>query len=240
MRRLASSFKWIAIGMIGLGLVLAACRLPAGALITALSGRLGRLGVWGPVVFGLIYIVAVIVLVPASTLTLAAGALFGLVVGTIIASLASTTGAALAFLIARWFGRAVVADWLQRHPKLQAIDRAIAAGGWKVVALLRLSPVIPFNVQNYCYGLTSTRFWPCVLTSWLAMLPGTVLYVSLGTLGRAGFEAAAGRHTRTPAQWTMLLVGLLATVAVSWSITRWACRTLRDRVQSLNGEGDTP
>ena len=119
-----------------------------------------------------------------ASVTVAAGALFGSVVGVVVVSLASTTGAALAFLVARYLARDAVLRWVRRNPRYDAIDRAIGEGGWRVVALLRLSPLVPFNLQNYLYGLTAIRFWPCVLTSWAAMLPGTVVYVYLGHAGR--------------------------------------------------------
>jgi uncharacterized membrane protein YdjX (TVP38/TMEM64 family) len=175
-----------------------------------------------------LYALAVVALVPASPLTVAAGALFGPVVGVVVVSLASTTGAALAFLVARYLARDAVLRWVRRHPRYHAIDRAIGEGGWRVVALLRLSPLVPFNLQNYLYGLTAIRFWPCVLTSWAAMLPGTVVYVYLGHAGRVGLEALAGRRGRTPAEWILLAVGLAATVLVSLYVTALARRAFRN------------
>ena len=113
---------------------------------------------------------------------------------------------------------------IQLYPRFEAIDRAVREGGWKIVALLRLSPAVPFTLQNYLYGLTGIRFWPYLLTSWLAMLPGTFLYIYLGHLGRAGVEAASGERSRTPAEWAMMIVGLLATVAATVYITRLRAR----------------
>jgi uncharacterized membrane protein YdjX (TVP38/TMEM64 family) len=191
-----------------------------------LPGWIAHLGVWGPVGFGGLYVMAVIALVPASVLTLAAGALFGVPLGLLIVSLASNIGAAAAFLIARYLAREPVRRWLLSNPKLEAVDRAVEEGGWKLVALLRLSPAVPFNIQNYLYGVTSLRFWPCVLTSWLAMLPGTLLYVVLGDAGRAGLEAAGGSRARTPAEWAVLAVGVAATVALSVYIARLVRRRL--------------
>jgi uncharacterized membrane protein YdjX (TVP38/TMEM64 family) len=199
----------------------------------SLEPWLGRLESWlatwgdaGPILFALIYVAAVLLLVPGSALTIMAGALFGRVIGTLIVSLASTTGAALAFLISRYLARRRVIRWLQRHPRLAALHRAIGEGGWKIVALLRLSPLVPFNLQNYFYGATSIRFWSCILASWLAMLPGTFLYVSIGAMGREGLQAAAGERQRTPAEWTLLIAGLLATLAVTVYLTRLARRAL--------------
>lgn len=226
--RQAVAVKLVSVVTIALSLVLVARGLPIGEMIESLSGWVRGLGVWGPVVYGLIYVVAVVALVPASALTLAAGALFGLWVGTITVSLASTTGAALAFLVARYLARDTVARRIRHYPKSEAIDRAIGEGGWKIVAMLRLSPAVPFNLQNYLYGLTKIRFWPCVLTSWLAMFPGTLMYVYLGHVSRAGLEAASGGRSRTPGEWLMIVVGLLATVAVTVYVSRLARRAMRE------------
>ncbi len=236
-RRHAGAVKLISVAAIALSLFLIARRLPVGEMVESLSGLVRGLGVWGAIVYGLIYIVAVVALVPASALTIAAGAIFGLVAGTITVSLASTTGAALAFLIARYLARDAVARRVRRYPKFGAIDRAIGEGGWKIVAMLRLSPAVPFNLQNYLYGLTKIRFWPCVLTSWVTMLPGTLMYVYLGHAGRAGLEAASGGRSRGPGEWALIVVGLLATVAVTVYVTRLARRAMREHPGvTANGE----
>jgi uncharacterized membrane protein YdjX (TVP38/TMEM64 family) len=226
--RHAVLIKWASLALIVLSVLLIGRQLPVTNGVQALEGWIDSLGVWGPVVFGLLYTVAVVLLVPASALTLAAGAIFGLFTGMVVVSLASNLGAALAFLISRYLARERVAAYVQRHPRFEAIDRAVTEGGWKIVALLRLSPAVPFNLQNYLYGLTGIRFWTCVLTSWLAMLPGTFLYTYLGYLGRTGLVATAGQErTRSPAEWGMLMVGLLATVLVTVYVTRLARRALR-------------
>lgn len=195
--------------------------------ILPLQQRIATLGAWGPLVFVLVYVLAVLLLLPGSVLTMAAGALFGLALGTATVSLSATLAAALGFLIARYLARERIVRRLQSSPRFAALDRAVAEGGWKIVALLRLSPAVPFNVQNYIYGLTGIRFWPYVLTSWLTMLPGTLLYVYLGHLGRVGVEAAGGERSRSPAEWTLLVVGLAATAAVTVYVTRLARKALR-------------
>ncbi len=227
--RLAPTIRTAAIVVILLSLALITRTLPFGKMVEALSNWVQGLGVWGAIVYGLIYIAAVVGLLPASVLTLAAGAIFGLVLGTIVVSLGSTIGAALAFLIARHLARDAVARQVRRYPRFEAIDRAVGSGGWKIVAMLRLSPAVPFNLQNYLYGLTRIGFWPCVLTSWVAMLPGTVMYVYLGYAGRAGLEAASGGRTRSPAEWAILVVGLIATVVVTVYVTRLARKALREQ-----------
>ncbi len=219
----ATAIKWCSIGVIVIALLWTMRSLPVDRAVQAVNVWVESLGVWGPLVFGLVYILATVLLLPASALGLAAGAIFGLVVGTITVSLASTTGAGLAFLIARHLARDKMAAFARKNPKFDAIDGAIGEGGWKIVALLRLSPAVPFNVQNYLYGVTSIRFWTCFLTSWIAMLPGTFMYVYLGHIGGQGLAAASGTApSRSAGEWIMLAVGLLATVAVTVHVSRVA------------------
>lgn len=217
--------KWVALLTIAASIFITLRSMPTGDIAVSLQSWLQGLGVFGPVVLGVLYILGTLLLVPASVLTIASGALFGLWVGTLTVSIASTTGAALAFLISRYLARARVARAVQASPKLTALDKAIDDGGWRIVAMLRLSPAVPFNLQNYFYGLTSIRFWPCVLTSWLAMLPGTFLYVYIGQVSGA---VVSGGRTKSPLEWVLLTVGLLATVAVTVYLTRLAQRRLAE------------
>ena len=105
--------------------------------------------------------------------------------------------------------------------------------------MLRLSPAVPFNLQNYLYGLTRIGFRPCVLTSWVAMLPGTLMYVYLGHAGRAGLEAASGGRARSPAEWAILVVGLAATVMVTVYVTRLARKALHEQSAFASGTAET-
>jgi uncharacterized membrane protein YdjX (TVP38/TMEM64 family) len=188
------------------------------------------MGPGGMFLYGAVYVAAVVLFVPGIVLTLGAGYLFGLGWGIVVVSLASTAAAALAFLIARYFARDAVRGLAQRNPRFAAIDRAIGKEGWKVVALLRLSPLVPFSLSNYLYGLTAVRFLPYLATSWVAMLPATVLYVYLGAAGRT-LERGA---TRSPWEWVLLGVGLAATAAVTVLLTRVAKRELA-KVSSMEG-----
>ena len=221
--------RLFSLGIIVISLVALVRLLPVDRLVEMLSSSVEQLGVWGPLLFATAYIVAAVLFVPGSALTLAAGAVFGLWWGTLTVSIASTIAAALAFLIGRYVARNSVRQWATRNPKFGAIDSAIGQGGWKIIALLRLSPAVPFSLGNYLFGLTAIRFWPYVLTSWLAMLPGTFMYVYLGYAGRAGLAAAATESTgRTPGQWALLVVGLVATVAVTIYVTRIARKAIRE------------
>lgn len=227
-RRRASAIRVVSVCAIALGLFQIARSFPVGAAVGALSDWFQELGAWGPVVFGAIYVAVVLTLLPASAMSIAAGALFGVVVGTITVSLASTLGAALAFLIARHLARDAVARRLGGHPRFEALDRAVAVGGWKIVAMLRFSPLVPFTLQNYVYGLTKIRFWPCVLTTWITMFPSTLVHVYLGCAGRSGLETASGGWRLSPSEWTLLGVGLVATVAATVYVGRLARAALRE------------
>jgi uncharacterized membrane protein YdjX (TVP38/TMEM64 family) len=220
------------------GLLVAAAVLPLGPWLDATSARVARMGAWGPVVFVLVYVAATVAMVPGSALTLAAGALFGPVEGTVVAVLGANGGAAAAFLVARTLARDLVVRAAARHPRWRALDDAVSRGGWRVVALLRLSPLVPFNVQNYLYGLTGVGFMPCTLASAGAMLPGAVLYASLGAAGRAGLDAASGRP-RGPAEWALIAVGLAATAAVSVYLARLARASLPEVVAAPDGAGNS-
>jgi uncharacterized membrane protein YdjX (TVP38/TMEM64 family) len=180
--------------------------------------RLGQLrtwiqsiGVWGPVVFVLIYVAATVGALPGSAMTVAAGALFGSVSGVALVSVASTTGAALAFLVSRYFAREAVARRLLADKRFRRLDRMTETRGAAIVAITRLVPLFPFNLLNYGFGLTAVRFWTYVFWSWLCMLPGTVLYV-------VGADAVFSALSENRIPWVLIgivmgTLGLLAIVA---------------------------
>lgn len=176
------------------------------AKVFHLGGKLGAvqdwirtLGVWGPIVFITIYALATIVAVPGSALTIGAGALFGSVQGVIFVSIASTLGASLCFLIARYVARNAVAGWLAKNEKFSRLDALTERHGAIIVAITRLVPIFPFNLLNYGFGLTRVRLRTYVLWSWLCMLPGTVLYV-------VGADAVATALSDGKVPWLLVLV----------------------------------
>ena len=215
-------WSWILAGFAVVALLAVWHFLPMDSWLRELQQVVAGMGVMGHVIFGLVYVVAALLFVPGSVLTIGAGFIFGLGWGTVVVSAASTAAAAAAFLIARYLARDRVEKMARRHPKFGAMDRAIREKGWRVVALLRLSPLIPFNLSNYLYGLTAVDFWPYLLASWVAMLPGTVLYVYLGVAGRA---AGQGKG-RSPWEWALFAVGLVATLVVTVVLARAARREL--------------
>lgn len=226
-RRLARPVTWGSVVAILVAVTVLARAFPVDRALDWIEGAVGGLGFAAPLVFGAVYALAVVLLVPGSALTLAAGALFGPVWGLVAASLGSTMGASAAFLVARYAGRDRFVQMLERHPRFRAVDSAISDGGWKVVAMLRLTPVVPFSISNYLFGLTAIRFVPYVLASWLFMLPGGFMYVYFGHVGREGLAAASGAGAASGAlTWTMRLVALVATVAVIVYVTSRARRAL--------------
>lgn len=204
--------------VIGLAGTLLPLRFWVGALIDAIQG-MGWIGI---VAFALIYIAAVVLLLPAWPLTVSAGLAFGLW-GIPLVVISATIGAALAFLIARGLLRNWVSAWARERPVVHAIDHAVQIEGWKVVGLLRLSPAVPFTLQNYVFGASSIPMREFVIATFFGIIPGTALYIYIGTLGRAAAE-----HTEfsTP-QIALFVVGLVATVAAVVIVTRKARLMLR-------------
>jgi len=222
--------RWGSVGVIVVALFWMMSLLPIRAALAASEGWIVSLGWAGVAAYGALYTLATVLLVPGAPLTLMAGAIFGPLWGLVSVSFGSTVGVAFAFLIARYLARDKVAAKVKGDRRFNAIDRAIGEGGWKIVAMLRMSPAVPFNLQNYLYGLTAIRFWPCVLASWIAMLPGTFLYVYIGYAGREAAEAAASGSVQW-GRWALMGVGLLATVIVTIYITRLAQRELAKQTE---------
>ncbi|KAL4857064.1 TVP38/TMEM64 family membrane protein [Chlorella vulgaris] len=218
--------------------------LPAPAEALSVQGAVGGLedliqsaGILGPVIFIVAYIAATVVLIPASVLTLAAGFLFGPVLGTVVVSVASTAGAAAAFLVGRYLARPAVEKRMQGNPKFAAVDGAIAQQGAKIVLLLRLSPLFPFTLLNYGLSLTRIEFGPYVAASWAGMLPGTIAYVALGGAGKAAAETAAGGSV-APLQLVLYGLGAAATLWATALISKAASKALDEA--SAAGSADKP
>ena len=144
--------------------------------IQALNRKVESFGVWGPLLYMVVYVVGCLLFFPGLALTLVAG-IFGSVWGTIYVSIGSTIGASLSFLLARTTLRSTVGGWTRNNKVFKKIDDGVVKHGWRMVMITRLVPIFPFNFQNYAYGLTNVPFWTYALISWLCMLPGTAVYV---------------------------------------------------------------
>ena len=190
-------------------------------------------GFWTPVAFIVIYNLATVLFVPGSIVTMGGGLIFGVVWGSVYVFIAATLGAISAFLIGRYLSRDWVAKLLEKHPNFKAIDEAVAREGFKIVFLTRLSPVFPFNLLNYAFGVTKVSLKDYFLGS-IGMIPGTVMYVYLGSLA---CDCAALKTASQPTnpqietvQWIMRVVGFIATVAVTLYVTRIAKKALETKL----------
>lgn len=216
-----------ALGLAALAVLVLAGR-HLGGYVPRFAAWVEGLGAWGPVVFIAGYVVAAVAFIPGSVLTLVAGAVFGLVRGVLYVFAGATLGAAAAFLVSRYLARGAVERRLAGNQRFAALDRAVGEKGFRIVFLLRLSPLFPFNVSNYALGLTRVRFRDFVLAS-AGMLPGTVLYVYYGKLaGDVAAAAGGAAPARGTGYYAVLALGLVATVAVSAVLARLARRALRE------------
>ena len=201
--------------------------LPVGKVVAKLDDILDRLGPWAIVAFIVAYILDAVVLGPAWLFALAAGLAFGLVRGGVIVWFSATIAAGAAFLIARYLARHRVEQFAKKNEKFEAVDRAIAKSGWKVALMLRISPLFPYTIANYLYGLTAIRFWPYMFATAVGIVPMVAVYVSIGAAGREAALAAAGGH-QSKTEWIVLGVGLLVTIAAGILIARGAKRELTE------------
>ena len=200
----------------------------AGAYVPRFAEWVDGLGVWGPVAFIAGYALAVVGFIPGSILTLAGGAIFGILKGTVYVTIAATIGATGAFIVSRNFARTAIERKLRGDKRFAAIDEAVGSQGRRIVFLLRLSPVFPFTLLNYALGLTKVRLVDYVVAS-VGMIPGTLLYVYYGKLaGDVAALAGGVAPERGAADYALLAVGLVATLLVTLFVTRLAKKALSE------------
>ena len=219
--------KTILLIVIALAVVAGLALLPVRDWFAQLQGWIAQLGATGPMVLAAVYVVATVLLIPGSVLTIGAGTLFGLWVGALTALTGANLGALCSFLLSRTLLRERVAKWAEANPKFAALDRAIGESGFKMVLLSRLSPAFPFVLLNYLLGLAKVRTGAYVLANLLGMLPGTFLYTYLGVAAR---EALGGASASAAGPYKQILtwVGLAATIGVVVLVTRAARKALAD------------
>ena len=213
----------IIIGLAALAALLIGFRLlPLQEWITTFQNYVNNLGALGWFIFIIVYALTVFILVPGSFLTLAAGVVWGLW-GFPIVIAGAIIGSAISFLAARFWFFNWVQKKVQDYPKFQAVNDAIGEEGWKVVGLLRLSPALPFSLQNWFLGVTPVGFWPAQIATFFGIMPGTLLYVWIGSLG--GQAAGDGMSA---AKWVVGGLGLLATLVVTVVVTKKAQQKLKE------------
>ncbi len=194
------------------------------------------LGYWGPFALILVYILATVLFIPGSLLTLGAGAIFGVVAGSIYVSIGSVAGATCAFLVGRYLARGWVSKKIAGNKKFNAIDEAVAQEGWKIVGLTRLSPIFPFNLLNYSFGLTKVSLRDYVIASWIGMIPGTLMYVYIGSLAGELATLGSERGSKTIGEWILYGVGLIATLAVTVYVTKISRQALNEKILEKNSQ----
>jgi uncharacterized membrane protein YdjX (TVP38/TMEM64 family) len=206
---------WAGLGLLLAGGIAVSLACPVGDWIANFQHWILGLGPWGVAVFALLFVATTVVLAPDWPLSIAAGFVYGYWALPIV--LVAATGAAtLSFLAARYLLRDRVRAFFVGRPRLLAIDRAVAEEGWKIVALLRLSPAVPFNLQNYLFGATAVPLSHYVAATGIGIIPGSLLYVYLGVLGKAA------RHGVGRLEWLFSGIGLLATLAAVILVARKA------------------
>lgn len=200
-------------------------------LITNILIWVDNLGPLAPIIFTLIYTITTVMLISGAVLTLGAGIIFGVVLGSIYVSIASTLAATVAFLIGRYLARGWVAKQIEDKPRFQAIDSAVGKEGWKIVCLTRLSPVFPFVFLNYAFSLTQISLRDYVLASWVGMIPGTIMYVYLGSLAKDLASLGSAKADTGNLELILRVIGLIATVAVTIYITQIAKKALESKIE---------
>jgi uncharacterized membrane protein YdjX (TVP38/TMEM64 family) len=217
--------KWIVVGLVAITLSILSAILPVREWIRDFVGWVQQLGPIGVIIFIFAYALATVLFLPGWIFTVSAGLIYGILEGTLVALSGAVIGSALAFLVARYLLRQNIQEITRKNPRFAAIDEAIGKNGWKIVGLLRLSPLIPFNLSNYFYGITSISFRSYVLVSAVGMIPGTLLYAYLGAIGQAGISGGPSQHNNW--QYILLAVGLIATIAVTILVSRIAKNALK-------------
>jgi uncharacterized membrane protein YdjX (TVP38/TMEM64 family) len=227
--RAARTAWWRLLALVALVLALIALVRLAGGRDLLRPESLGRLreavdglGATAPLVFIGGYILAAVAFAPAMPVTIVGGLLFGPFWGTVYSSIGATLGACGAFLIGRYAARDLVEQWVAGSPALARFDRAATRHGVRLVMVTRVVPLVPYNVQNYVYGITGIGLGPYALTSWLGMLPSTVAFaVAGGALGEGGWDP----------RWTLALIGLaVALLGLMSLLPRW----LRGKSQAFD------
>ena len=188
-----------------------------------------NLGAVGVIAFMLIYIVATVAFLPGSILTLGAGVLFGVFLGSIYVFISATIGATLAFLVGRYFARGWISKKIAGNDKFAAIDRAVGREGLKIVLLTRLSPILPFNLLNYGLGVTGVSLKDYVIAS-VGMIPGTIMYVYFGSLFKNIAAIDPKQAANSTTQTAIFVIGGIIAVAVILYVTKVARKALDESI----------
>ena len=213
--------------MVGLLAGLAAAVLLAGPsqaaeAVSVLRHWADSRGAGGMIGFGAAYVVLALLFVPGAALTMVAGAVYGVGWGLLVVAVATTVADAAAFLLGRHVAREAALRLMDRHPRFRIVDRTISRGGWRIVALVRLNPTLPYSASNYLFGITGVPFLTFLASSAIFTLPGAWAYLYAGFVG----VETLGGEARNAVEWAVLLLGLAVTVAAIAYVTALARRAL--------------
>ncbi len=222
--------RFMVAGSVIAAVVVALVTLPLQQWLLDVLEWVDGLGAVGPLVVIGVYVIACVLFIPGSLLTVGAGLLFGPFLGTITVSIASILGASAAFLVGRTVAREAIERKVAGNEKFAAIDEAVGKQGFKIVMLTRLSPIFPFNLLNYAYGLTKVPFKSYFFASWIGMLPGTIMYVYFGSVAKSLTELSAEGADTGSAGQIAFWIGLVVAVAVGVIVTRVARKALAEAI----------
>lgn len=218
------------------GLIFAIHHFHLGMALNILLARVKSLGGWAPLIYITIYNLATILLLPGSLLTMKGGCLFGWWWGTIYTIIGSMVGAIIAFLIGRHFSRNWVRKKMAKYPRFNLLNAAVKKDGWKIVVLTRLSPIFPFNLLNYAFGVTDVSLRDYILGS-LAMIPATIMYTYIGSLATDLSTIGDNLDGQTQIlQWSMRLCGLGATLFLIVYLKQWSDKIFQQRLSHLESK----
>ncbi|KEH36765.1 putative SNARE associated golgi family protein [Medicago truncatula] len=234
----ASAFRITLLLLLLLAVIVACFTLPIEKIMKDFLLWVDRdLGAWGPLVLAVAYIPLTVLAVPASVLTLGGGYLFGLPVGFVADSIGATVGAGAAFLLGRTIGRPFVVSRLKDYPKFKSVAIAIRRSGFKIVLLLRLVPLLPFNMLNYLLSVTPVSLVEYMLASWLGMMPITLALVYVGTTLKDLSDVTHGWNEFSKSRWAFIIIGLIVSVVLMICVTKVAKSAL-DKALAENEDID--
>ena len=198
--------------------------VPLDAVVETLRAWVEAGGPIGMVGFGAAYVVLALLFVPGAALTMVAGAVLGVGWGIVVVAIATSVADAAAFLLGRYVARGAALRLMERYPRFRIVDRTISRGGWRIVALIRLNPTIPYSASNYLFGVTGVSFLPFLISSGIFTLPGAFAYLYLGYVG----GETLGGSSRSLVEWALLVLGLAVTLIAIAYVTVLARRELAE------------
>lgn len=189
-------------------------------------------GPWGWALFIGLYALCCLLFIPGSILTVSAGAIYGFWFGSALVLIGNGLGSVMSLLITRFLLREWVQKKINKHPKLKAIEKAVANDDWRLVFLTRLSPIMPFSLINYSLGLTRIPAWRFLLALELGAVPATLVYVYIGTLMGSLAQIGPDLKAHRPIEWIFQGAGILIAVGVTIYVTRLATNAINQRMRT--------